>query len=189
MPGTAARRTATGTRRTTGTPTSAFGLPELRRWSGCFARRNRPLFPFRYRRCVADKSLPCPRPVLVASAKALDGPFLRKRWALPKTCRASRSRATASQRRPLTTGPGATSHPPIPGRSDRPSPADPYHRQWAMAVGGLRGNGRFSTGGSITTETQRGRAATEEEKHRDTEPERKDRERGSTGSHAFAAPR
>ena len=73
MPGTAARRTATGTRRTTGTTTWAFGLPELRRWSGCFARRNRPLFPFRCRRCVADKSLPGPRPVLVASAKALDG--------------------------------------------------------------------------------------------------------------------
>jgi group II intron reverse transcriptase/maturase len=55
MPGTAARRTATGTRRTTGTTTSAFGLPELREWSGYFARRNRPLFPFRCRRRASDK--------------------------------------------------------------------------------------------------------------------------------------
>ena len=75
MPGTAARRTATGTRRTTGIAISAFGLPELRRWSGRFARRNRPLFPFRCRRRATDKSLPAGRPVLVASAKAPDGPF------------------------------------------------------------------------------------------------------------------
>ena len=144
MPGTAARRTATGTRRTTGTTTSAFGLPELRRWSGCFARRNRPLFPFRCRRCVADKSLPCDGPVLVASAKVLDGPLLRKRWALRKTCSSSRSRAAALRPRPLTTGPGATSHPPIPGRSDRPSPAGltTDGGQWPLAACGEMGGFR-----------------------------------------------
>jgi hypothetical protein len=83
MPGTAARRTATGTRRTTGTTTPAFDLPELRRWSGRFARRNRPLFPFRCRRRATDKSFPAGRPVLVASAKALDGLF-EQEWRIAR---------------------------------------------------------------------------------------------------------